>query len=163
MATYILFWNPDISSYTEKRFKNDFYSGFGVGNWSFREYENIKPGDKFYMVRCGEGNLGIVMKGLILTEAYEDSDWSPKKRHNIHYADIYQNFTINSFDNVKLITPDELTKEIPDFDWYGGGSGRLLNEKDAAKLDVLWEKYLVQHSYLLEEDLAFKNQMDYPS
>ncbi|MCM1137849.1 MAG: hypothetical protein NC221_07915 [Duncaniella sp.] len=77
------------------------------------------------------------MKGLILTETYESHDWSPKNRAHIHYADIYQNFTINSFEDVKLLTPDVLAKEIPDFNWYGGHSGRLLNEEDAKILDAL--------------------------
>ena len=163
MATYILFWNPAISSYSQERFENDFWEGYGVGNWSFNEYEKIQPGDRFYMVRCGEGNVGIVMKGLILTEAYESHDWSPKNRVHIHYADIYQNFTINSFEDVKLLTPDELTKEIPDFNWYGGHSDRLLNEEDAKNLDALWDKYLAANPNLVEEDLAFKNQTDYPN
>lgn len=163
MATYVLFWNPAFSSYNKERFEDDFWDEFGVGNWSFYEYEKIQPGDKFYMVRCGEGNVGVVMKGVILTEAYESRDWSPKNRPNIHYADIYQNFTINPFKDVKLLTPQELTKEIPDVNWFGGHSGRLLSEEDAKKLDALWDKYLAENPDLTKEDLAFKNQADYPN
>lgn len=36
MATYILFWNPAISSYSQERFEDDFWDEYGVGNWSFR-------------------------------------------------------------------------------------------------------------------------------
>ncbi len=103
MATYILFWNPAISSYNQERFENDFWEGYGVGNWSF------------------------------------------------------------NVEDVKLLTPDELTKELPDFNWFGGHTGRLLNEKDAKKLDALWDKYLAENPNLIEEDLAFKNQTDYPN
>lgn len=163
MATYILFWNPVISSYNKERFLKDFDRGNGVGNWSFNEYEKIEPGDKFYMLRCGEGNTGIVMKGVIITEAYESEDWSPKNRAHIHYADIYQNFTINSFEDVKLLTPENLSKEIPGFNWYGGHSGRLLNKEDAHKLDGLWNKYLADNPNLVEQGLAYKNQTDYLS
>lgn len=161
MATYILFWNPAISSYSENRFLNDFHMNAGVGNWSFNEYEKVQPGDIFYMVRCGEGNVGVVMKGNILTNAYESEDWSPKNRPNIHYADIYQTFTINSFSDVKLLTPDELTKEIPDFNWFGGHSGRLLDEEDAKKLDSLWENYLEKNPNLVRDGFAFKNEGKY--
>lgn len=161
MATYILFWNPEISSYDQKRFEIDFEEETGVKDWSFHEYEKIQPGDKFYMVRCGEGNIGIVMKGIILTEPYTARDWSVKNRPKIHYAEIYQNFTINSFDDVKLLTPDELTKAIPNFNWYGGHSGRLLDENQAQLLDELWVKYLADNPNLVEENLAFKNQSDY--
>lgn len=163
MATYILFWNPAISSYDQRRFIDDFRENYGVGNWSFSEYEKIQPGDRFYMVRCGEGNTGIVMKGLILTESYESRDWSPKNRQHIHYADIYQNFTINPFDCVKLLGPDELTKEIPDFNWHGGHSGRLLSDDDARKLDALWGRYLAENPDLISNGFAFKNQKDYPN
>lgn len=163
MATYILFWNPAISSYNKNRFLYDFEFEYGVGNWSFKEYERIEPGDIFYMVRCGEGNIRIVMKGVIISEAYHSYDWSNKNRQNIFYANIYQNFTINSFKNVKLLTPDRLTKEIPGFNWYGGHSGRLLNEDDAVKLDALWQIYLTEHPNFVEDRLAFKNQQDYPN
>lgn len=142
---------------------DDFEWGYGVGNWSFYEYESVRPGDTFYMVRCGEGKTGIVMKGVIVREAYASTDWSPKNRLNIHYADIYQNFTINSYaEEVELLTPDELTREIPGFDWYGGHSGRLLDAERAVKLDEIWDKYLVDHPNLLTDGLAFKNQTDYP-
>ncbi len=162
MATYILFWNPAISSYTEERFLDDFESGYGVGNWSVHEYQQLQPGDHFYMMRCGDGNVGIVMKGVFISEAYESLDWSPKNRPNIFYANIYQNFTINSFDDVKLLSPDVLEKEIPDFNWYGGHSGRLLSESNAKILDAMWEKYLEENPNLIENEQAFKNQYDYP-
>lgn len=54
MATYILFWNPAISSYTMDRFQNDFKDLECVGNWSFYHHEDVEEGDYFYMVKCGE-------------------------------------------------------------------------------------------------------------
>lgn len=158
MSTYLLFWNPGVSSYTRQRFLDDFARDCGVGNWSFYEYENVKPGDTFYMVRCGAGNIGIAMKGIILTEAYASSDWSPKGRPKVHYADIYQNFTINTFASVPLLTPEYLTKEIPGVNWFGGHSGRLMSDDDARKLDALWDQYLVANPYLVKDGFAFKNQ-----
>lgn len=82
MATYVLFWNPAILSYSEERFLAD----------------------------------------------------------------------------VELLTPEVLTQEIPDFNWYGGHSGRRLDDEDAKKLDSLWKKYLLSHPNLIQDDLAFKNQ-----
>ena len=142
MATYILFWNPAISSYTMERFKDDFNNHGQVGNWSFHEHEKVKYGDKFYMVRCGEGNVGIVMQGIIESRCYEAEDWSPKNRKPIFYADIWGNVVIDSDNAPKLLTPAILTEAIPDFNWYGGHSGRLLSDKDANILNKLFVEYL---------------------
>lgn len=142
MATYILFWNPDISSYTKERFLNDFAECEGVRNWSFYEHDKVKNGDSFFMVKCGEGKTGIVMRGEITSECYNDIDWSPKGRKNIYYADIETGVCINPWSESHLLSPDILTEAIPDFNWYGGHSGRRLGIADANKLEKLWVKYL---------------------
>ena len=142
MATYILFWNPDISSYTKERFLEDFSDVEGVGNWSFYEHERVKPGDSFFMVKCGAGNTGIVMRGVIDSRCYHGDDWSPKQRSNIYYADIETCVSINPWSDAPLLTPDDLTAAIPDFNWYGGHSGRKLEQAAANLLDKIWLEYL---------------------
>lgn len=154
MATYILFWNPAISSYTMERFLDDYENHDGVGNWSFYEHEDVKYGDIFYMVRCGEGNAGIVMRGLITSECYEDEDWSPKKRKKIYYADIENGVTINPETASVMLSPDALTEKIPDFNWFGGHSGRKLSEEDAMTLDQIWLDYIDSNPQLFANDEA---------
>ena len=39
-----------------------------------------KYGDKFYMIRTGEGKNGVVMRGTIIGTPYPDEDWSGKGR-----------------------------------------------------------------------------------
>lgn len=142
MATYILFWNPGISSYTKERFLKDFEEYECVSNWSFYEHEKVKDGDSFFMVKCGEGRTGIVMRGAITSECYHGRDWSPKNRKDIYYANIEAGACINPWSDAPLLTPEMLTEAIPDFDWYGGHSGRRLSVADANKLDKLWVEYL---------------------
>lgn len=142
MATYILFWNPDISSYTKDRFLDDFSKREGVGNWSFYEHNKVKDGDNFFMVKCGEGKTGIVMRGKIISWCYRGRDWSPKDRQNIYYADIDTGVCFNPWSDVPLLAPDILTEAIPDFNWHGGHSGRLLSIADANKLEKLWAEYI---------------------
>lgn len=155
MATYILFWNPDISSYTMERFQDDFENKECVGNWSFHEHEKVKWKDRFYMVRCGKGKTGIVMYGIILSECYEDDDWSPKKRGNIYYADIESIVTINPESDAQLLTPESLTERLPDFNWFGGHSGRRLSLEYAQKLDKIWAEYLISNPKLFDSGEAF--------
>lgn len=142
MATYILFWNPGVSSYTKERFLDDFEEVEGVGNWSFYEHEKVKDGDSFFMVKCGEGKTGIVMRGIITSSCYLDDDWSPKRRNNIYYADIYTCVCVNPWSDAPILSPDKLTEIIPDFNWYGGHSGRKLDLTSANKLEKLWLEYL---------------------
>lgn len=75
MNTFLLLWNPAISSYTidhcdeEFDFKEaplgDFiddeqYFSWDL-NWSVREWEKARKGDRFFMLRVGEGQPnGIV-------------------------------------------------------------------------------------------------------
>lgn len=155
MATYIFFWNPAISSVTKERYLDEYKDGFD--NWSIFEHEDVKEDDKFYMVRCGEGNVGIVAMGTIISEAYEDVDWSPKGRKPIYYVDLDTYVNINPFATDKLLTPDVLTKEIPDFNWYGGHSGRLLKDSDAEKLDKLFESYLRQNVQIIRDGYAWND------
>lgn len=152
MATYILFWNPAISSYNMERFEYDFDNDKDVGNWSFNEHKKVKFGDSFYMVKCGKGKTGIVMQGNIYSSCYLGDDWSPKKRTAIYYADINPDIVINPETADELLTPEKLTEVIPDFNWYGGHSGRLLDTKNANILNKLWVEYIDNNPELFVKD-----------
>ena len=134
MTTHIIFWNPDISSYTKERFLDDYNEKESVGNWSFYEHEKVKKGDIFFMIKCGGGKTGIVMRGEVFSDCYKDVDWSPKNRPDIYYADIIPCVCINPWSDATLLSPDELTAEMPDFNWYGGHSGR--NFANCAERDM---------------------------
>lgn len=136
MATFIMRWNPGISSanldnYMEAR--NTFPGGFRW-NWSIFDWEKAKAGDNFYMLRVGEGANGIVYEGEFLSDPYEGSDWAgtDKKRH---YVDIA---VWNPADADKpWLTSDELEKVLPSIDWRKGHSGELISKEDADKLYIL--------------------------
>ena len=67
MKTYILFWNPEISSYKLDDFQEKLGElEYNDLNWSIWEYEKASCGDRFYMVRCGEGKTGICMSCFLL-------------------------------------------------------------------------------------------------
>lgn len=160
MATYILFWNPGFSSYTKRRFLRDFFTNDSVGNWSIYEHDGVMRGDTFYMVRCGEGRTGIVMRGEITSRCYEDVDWSPKKRKSIYYADINPHFNVNPWSEAPMLTPEILTETFPDFNWFGGHSGRRISEEMAEKLDELWFRYLDDNKEMFNAGDASYNDYD---
>lgn len=142
MNTLILMWNPAISSVTNRDYKSVFRDQVVADfNWSVWEWKNTHAGDRFFLVRVGEegqhgkGN-GIVMSGYINSEPYRGTDWSGKGRE-VYYVDLQPEFMFDT-EKVTTLTDDVLTEAIPEFDWTGGHSGRVLPEKDAQLLEDRW-------------------------
>lgn len=139
--TVILKWNPAVSSNSMAEFLGEIINEEPTGDWSVRDHERIHPGDIFYMLRVGKGQTGIVKRGVITTEPVSGGDWSGHGRVT-YYCDYEAEIMINP-DTFSLLTSEQLQETIPDFDWFGGHSGVVLNEDQAAKLETLWHKYLM--------------------
>lgn len=142
---HILFWNPDISSMTRDRMTDEMSEIVNYGgwfNWSFWEYEHVNVGDICYLVRCGDaqGPHGIVLRGEITSKPYQDEDWSGRGRRTM-YADWHpQEFIDSEYD--APLPPEMLEAEMPDFNWRGGHSGRVLPHEYEKTLEKLWYKYI---------------------
>lgn len=156
MKTFILEWRPLISSYKMDAFEEDIhYIEDGEFNWSVWDWQNARSGDNFYMVRCGEGRTGIVMKGFFTSEPYEADDWAGKNRQ-VHYMDLRPTFMINP-EKAPVITTDELEKAMPDFQWNGGHSGRELPSEYVKILDGMWNEYIERVGDIYDSDRADRN------
>ena len=108
-------------------------------NWSVYDWEKAQMGDRFYLVRVGEGNTGIVMSGVFSSQPYAAGDWSGKGR-TVYYMEMKPNLIIDP-DKAPMISTKELEKAIPDFTWSGGHSGQMLTDDQAMKLEKLFAKY----------------------
>ncbi len=141
--TFILKWNPAISSISMQ----DHVDGIqmihtGYFNWSVYEWERAKMGDRFYMIRVGEGNTGVVMSGIFTSQPYASQDWNPNRNsRKIYYMDMKPNFIVNP-EVQAIITTEQLQDAIPDFEWRKGHSGQLLNSEQAKKLEKLFADYI---------------------
>ena len=155
--TFVLMWNPSISSYTMERFNSDLKDmadGFLVDdfNWSVWDHEQARDGDRFYMVKVGPGTNGIVMSGTFTSEPYQGEDWSGKGR-TVFYMDMEIEEMIHP-DRCPLLTSERLSMEIPDFTWTEGHSGRILTAEQADRLAILWDRYLKENSFIFEPRAA---------
>lgn len=143
LHTFILMWNPAFSSvtmdyhlYCIENFDEEQF------NWSVYEWEKAHIGDRFYLVRVGEGKTGIVMSGVFTSEPYVAGDWNRQRNSKqIHYMDMQPNFIVNP-ETMPIITTAQLQEAIPDFEWSRGHSGTLLTDEQARKLEVLFAEYL---------------------
>ncbi len=144
MKTIILMWNPAISSYKMDLFEDELESlGNEWGteyNWSIHEYDKAEDGDRFYMVRCGNGNTGIVMSGVLTGEPYTGDDWAGRGR-KIYYMDMEPDYIVHTDKVEHFISTEFLMRELPGFDWTGGHAGRVLREDLAEKLENIWNEY----------------------
>ena len=154
--TFILMWNPAISNYKIEEFEEQlrdmsegFYDEF---SWAVWDHEQARDGDRFYMVKVGPGTNGIVMSGRFTSEPYQGEDWSGKGR-TVFYMDMEIEEMIHP-DRCPLLTSERLAEEIPDFEWNGGHSGRILTPEQADKLAILWDQYLKDNSEIYEPRAA---------
>jgi len=159
MNTVIFKWNPGFSSYNMHRYLDDMcnlieYDEYEM-NWSVWDYDKIKKGDRFYMMKLGYGAKGLVAAGKIISDPYEDADWSGQGRPT-RYVNFEPDILINP-DALPILDLKTLEAEIPDFEWGRGHSGLVLTEDQATRLDALWQRFVNDNNPLFEERAANKN------
>lgn len=163
MSTVVLMWNPAISGFKIEEFRDciksmrnhdedemsfitdeDVFQDDSLPiNWSIWDYKNVHYGDRFFMVRVGEGQTGIVMAGTITSKPYKGKDWSGNGR-KVYYSDLFCDCIVDT-EVAPHISTEQLMEAMPEFDWTGGHSGRVLSDALAAKLEKLWAEYYYKY------------------
>ena len=158
-STFVLMWNPRFSSVTEDGFVDGMIEMFeGWFNWSVFEWEKAKMGDRFYLVRVGDGaNTGVVMSGVFGSRPYQSEDWSGKKRV-VYYMDLYPNAVINPKVS-PLMSTEELEKAVPDYQWRKGHSGIMLSERQAQSLETAFSLCLSNRENDNNDDILIRHGM----
>ena len=78
---------------------------------------------------------------------YDWSIWDYQKAH------IGDRFYIHPERTPLLLTTDELTEAIPDFNWKEGHSGEMLNDTQSAKLEEVWADYIERTHAISSEEV----------
>ena len=143
--TYLLRWNPTISSFNLDDYRDVLSKhpgGFSGMNWSVYEWEKAHKGDHYYMLRTGDDKAGIVFRGVFTSDPYPGEDWAGngKKRY---YMDMGCYDCVPA-DEQSAIGIEELEKAVPGIDWRRGHSGELLSSEDADRLNELWNNIMEQ-------------------
>ncbi len=150
--TFILRWNPAISSYTMARLDSDMedwakgYWNEDDFDWSIYEWQRAHRGDRFFMVRVGDGNTGIMAAGRFTSEPYKGEDWSGKGRE-VYYMQMEFEAVFHP-ERADIIGTEELERELPDIDWRKGHSGQMLNKESAERLELMWRDYIGRNKAL---------------
>ena len=141
--TFVMRWNPEISSHKVVDFEHameDFYDDGFYYDWSIFDYEKVHVGDRFFMLKVGNGNTGIVMSGIIVSLPYKDEDWSGRGR-DVRYVRMIPDCMVHP-DKTEIISTQSLDEELPGVNWNEGHSGVLLTNEQAGKFDELWHNYM---------------------
>lgn len=153
MKTVIFKWNPSFSSYSMFHFLRNIvelnFDEMEDYNWSVWDFDQIHEGDRYYWMKLGPGQVGLVGAGTITSEPYESEDWSGKGRRTF-YVDFEPEIMINP-DAMPILNAQILNARIPDFEWDHGHSGLVLTESQAEELDKLWKAYIEEHEAELEK------------
>lgn len=139
--SYLMRWNPSISSFKEKDFEEcveNMEHGMFRMNWSIYEWEEARRGDLFFMMRVGDDKAGIVFSGQFISDPYPADDWAGTTKRRMYVDMIITNSVEPGA--VPQVSLEKLQEAIPEFDWAKGHSGALLSEDIVTKLDELCEE-----------------------
>ena len=141
-------WNPQISSLSIDDYLEGmkYFEEFNL-NWSVFDFKNVHKGDRFYMVRVGNGNTGIVMSGQIFSFPHLDEHWDDDQK-TAFYVDLDIEYMFHP-DKGPILDTEFLSEVIPDFNWAGGHSGHVLNPTQAATLEKLWQAHIKRNASVL--------------
>ncbi len=142
MKTYILTWNPDLpDSFQIGDFQDEIYNiEFGDFAWPIFDILEAHNGDNFYLIKCGKGTTGIVMKGFFTSEFRkipingDITNWEA-------FINMRPTFAILPEHPKGIISIETLEKKMPDFQWNGGPSGRELPHLYTTILNEMWEEF----------------------
>ena len=150
---FILEWRPAISSYKLEDFTDELeHFDNAWFNWSIWDWQKTVPGDEFFMIKCGEEPTGIVMHGLFTSRPYQGEDWSGKGRLT-YYMDMEPEYMIHPL-SCPILTTEALDEAMPEFQWKGGHSGRVVPFDCALKLEEMWTAYLEAHKDIFDGENA---------
>lgn len=139
--TYLMRWNPSISSFTEKDYKaclDNMVNGMFRLNWSIYDWQEARRGDMIYMMRVGDDKAGIVFMGMLITDPYPADDWAGSTKRRM-YVDMVC-FSPSKLRIKPRLSLQQLESAIPSMEWAQGHSGVLLSEDVVKQLELLWDK-----------------------
>ena len=139
--TYLMRWNPSISSFKEKNFEEcveNMVHGIFRMNWSIYEWEEARRGDLFFMMRVGDDKAGIVFSGQFISDPYPSDDWAGTNKRRM-YVDMIVTNSVEPGEK-PFLSLEELQQAIPELEWAKGHSGVLLSDEIIDALVELLDK-----------------------
>ena len=145
-SAFLLKWEPVASSYTMQQLDCNMSEWANSNKWNDNfewrvcEWQRAHKGDRFFMVRVGEGNTGIFAAGRFTSEPYKRDDLSGNGS-GAYYMQMEFEAVFHP-ERSEIITTEVLECELPHLDWRKGHSGQLLSKEDAVRLELMWRDFV---------------------
>lgn len=149
MKTFIIKWNPELSSLSLKDFKGAFRKAqrddtLMEATWNLCDHEKAKEGHRFLLLRVGDKSCGVVASGYLASPPYLDA-YHKETGKPSYYCYVKLDAILHPT-KVKPLSTDLLQQCMPKVEWNEGESGILLPSKYESVIENLWESYLQQLS-----------------
>ena len=155
--TLLLFWDPLSPHYSMSDFEDDlkeisFTYDMDPLLWGINNPKDIEQGIEFLIVKIGEGNCGIVMSGLVLSDSHYDEHNKRYCRRN-YKTDCDVALSISEMyhpDRSEIITLEQLQVALPDVPLDGSCNEFILDEGQSRLLSELKARFISDHPDIFE-------------
>ena len=167
--TLLLFWDPLSSHYSMGDFEDDlkeisFTYDIDPLDWGINNPKDIEQGIEFHIVKVGEGNCGIVMSGLVLSDSGYDERHKRYCRRN-YKTDCDVVLGVSEMfhpDRSEIITLSQLQAAFPDIPLDGASKEYILNEDQSRLLSELKDRFLSEHPDVFEPKAGKRHTLPLP-
>jgi 5-methylcytosine-specific restriction protein B len=146
MTTYLLTWNPanwawdDFDAFASAVRKN----GASIERWSTGNTRRVARGDRFFLLKQGEGDRGIIGAGTAVSDVFDAPHFLDDRRSKGDTA----LYVTCAFDTLLRLTREvilpieELQDKIPEVHWAPLASGISVPTTAAEKLEDMWHAHI---------------------
>jgi 5-methylcytosine-specific restriction protein A len=158
MKTYLLAWNPKRWIWDNIiQMSEDVKMGMVVyDRWSSGVSKRPQKGDRFFLIRLGEGPRGIFASGSIVKDSFEDLHWDEEKSSTgktTNYVEIKYDTLLNP--DVDPILPRDLLNMPPlsEMHWDTQMSGVHIPDNVVKELEQLWANFNHSTAFTFPEEV----------
>jgi len=147
--TYLFTWNPANWEWTQETIAG-LVSKLGAGEavartWSTGRSTQPAIGDRFYLIRLGDGPRGIFASGKVTSRVEEGPHWD---RDRAAAGDTYRYVKVR-FDEMlnpwtdQFLLQSVLVEKCPDVDWSPQASGTRIPAEVLFPVEEAWQRHLL--------------------
>ncbi len=143
---FIFTWNPDKFYISESDIRDRASltksGGFFESRWATGSRNSgIDIGDTGYLFQQGKRGRGLIAKGVIQSEIYEDKHWNDQNKI-ITYVKLHWNVWLSARNRLPI---EDVMGVAPNTHWNQmQGSGVQLPQDDADALLTLWDQWVAR-------------------
>jgi len=147
--TYLFTWNPSNWEWTQAAIAGlvaKLEAGEAVtGTWSTGRSTQPSIGDRFYLIRLGDGPRGVFASGRVMSRVEEGPHWDRDRAvagNTYRFVKIRFDEMLNPWTEPLLAQP-VLVEKCPSVEWSPQASGTRIPAEALLALEEAWQRHLL--------------------